>query len=177
MQFKDCSLPGLRYWLPLSLVDGDDFSACRRLITDPSTGLKPHCSSGRKSASDRSQLVPSQPGCPGHSSVFAGLTKQVKSLYQLRAALRLFQTSPITLPWPSLDQGKSENKMLKFSFTWKQCHIRQLKKTRSQHKLSVRFVGPLHYTAPCFIIYRHGVSWVFIGMSHVGTGSGFGDAV
>lgn len=133
MKFKDCSLTGLR-WHPLSLVAGDYSSACRWLITDSSQGLKSSlfcrqkwCPRREPSGSASQQLAGAFP-LPS-----LGLGRK-SSLYHLRAALGLSQP-PLhahDLIWIRVIL---ENKMLKFSFRPEQCHIRQLKKTCSQHQI------------------------------------------
>lgn len=117
-----------------------------------STGLKAHCSANRDLALDGSRLVLSLHTMKLWPFLFQWDYKDNQSFRHLSGTLGLFQFSTLTLPWPNLDQGNLENKMLKFSFSGEQCHISQLKNTCSQHKLPVQLTLPLNYIPPCFII-------------------------
>lgn len=152
MQFKDCSLTGLRYgthcpggWrLFLSLLLADN-----RLVPGP-----------------QGSLFCRQKWCPRWKP--SGSSQPWHSLGPFFCLLWAYEESQVYITWELLWDSSQpppsqahdliwirvilENEMLKFSFPWEQCHIRQLKKTCSQHKLSIRLIGPLHYVPPCFII-------------------------
>lgn len=100
-----------------------------------------------------------QPCCFGLFSAFSGIKKKKSRIYiNLEVLWDLFKPPPLRSPWPTLDQGDSENKMLKFSFPWEQCHISQLKKTSSQHKLSVQLLCPLIIFH--LVLLFKGIIWV-----------------
>jgi hypothetical protein len=81
-------------------VAGDYFSACSRLITDSSTGLKAHCSAGRDWAGQRQSCPqPAQPCGFGLSSPFNGITNKIR-VYIIWEVLWEFSNSS---PSPSHD--------------------------------------------------------------------------